>query len=99
MYPKVKVGSYSLRKIHTKEYVWLISFMFTVMEAPVDSSDSEDGSDESMVFTGDFEEEVDINIHFHCEHCVKTGKCQERPKPGWACEIDYCPNSCGHKSV
>lgn len=69
------------------------------MEAPVDSSDNEEGSDESLLLPEEYEEEVDINIHFHCEHCVKMGRCQERPKPGWACEIDYCPNGCGHRSV
>lgn len=62
-------------------------------------SDSEDGSDESLFLPEEYEEEVDINIHFHCEHCVKMGRCQERPKPGWACDIDYCPNGCGHRSV
>lgn len=62
-------------------------------------SDSEDGSDESLLLPEEYEEEVDINIHFHCEHCVKMGRCQERPKPGWACDIDYCPNGCGHRSV
>lgn len=60
-------------------------------------SDSEDGSDESLLLLEEYEEEVDINIHFHCEHCVKMGRCQERPKPGWACDIDYCPNGCGHR--
>ncbi|MPC77969.1 hypothetical protein E2C01_072439 [Portunus trituberculatus] len=67
------------------------------MEAPVDSSDSEDQSDDSMFLPEDFEDEVDINIHFHCEHCIKMSKCLERPKQGWSCEIDYCPNGCGHK--
>ncbi|XP_071539377.1 F-box only protein 30-like isoform X2 [Panulirus ornatus] len=66
------------------------------MEAPVDS-DTEEGSDESVSLPEDFEEEVDINIHFHCEHCIKMMKCQERPKPGWCCEMELCSNGCGHK--
>ena len=65
----------------------------------MDSSDSEDQSDDSMLLPEDFEDEVDINIHFHCEHCIKMTKCLERPKQGWSCEIDYCPNGCGHKLV
>lgn len=68
------------------------------MEAPVDS-DNEEGSDESLLLAEEYDDEVDINIHFHCEHCVKMGRCQERPKLGWACEIDYCPNGCGHRSL
>ncbi|XP_042211797.1 F-box only protein 30-like isoform X2 [Homarus americanus] len=66
------------------------------MEAPVES-DTDDGSDESITLPGDYEDEVDINIHFHCEHCFKMTRCKERPKPGWSCELELCQNGCGHK--
>ncbi|KAK4295314.1 hypothetical protein Pmani_032125 [Petrolisthes manimaculis] len=65
------------------------------MEAPVDS-DTEEGSDESFEVPTDLEDEVDINIHFHCEHCFKLRQCQERPRPGWCCDVQYCVNGCGH---
>ncbi|XP_076030354.1 F-box only protein 30-like isoform X2 [Oratosquilla oratoria] len=67
------------------------------MEAPVSSySEEDEESDESLNYcAADFEDEVDINIHFHCEHCIKLYKCQERPKPGWSCEIMNCDNGCG----
>ncbi|XP_045597654.1 F-box only protein 30 isoform X2 [Procambarus clarkii] len=66
------------------------------MEAPVES-DREEGSDESVGIAEDYDDEVDINIHFHCEHCFKMMKCTERPKPGWCCELEMCFNGCGHK--
>ncbi|ROT79233.1 F-box only protein 30-like [Penaeus vannamei] len=67
------------------------------MEAPVES-DTEDGSDESVTsLPDDSDDEVDINIHFHCEHCIRMYRCHERPKPGWSCEVELCPNSCGQK--
>ncbi|XP_042872456.1 F-box only protein 30-like isoform X2 [Penaeus japonicus] len=67
------------------------------MEAPVES-DTEDGSDESVASLPDeVDDEVDINIHFHCEHCIRMYRCHERPKPGWSCDLELCPNSCGQK--
>ncbi|CAL4130688.1 unnamed protein product, partial [Meganyctiphanes norvegica] len=67
------------------------------IEAPVNiNSDTDDENDESI---GSFEddEEVDINIHFHCEHCFKISKCKEKPKTGFSCEIILCPLDCGHR--
>ncbi|XP_063608755.1 F-box only protein 30-like isoform X2 [Penaeus indicus] len=67
------------------------------MEAPVET-DTEDGSDESVTsLPDDSDDEVDINIHFHCEHCIRMYRCHERPKPGWSCEVELCPNRCGQK--
>nr|XP_053646474.1 F-box only protein 30-like [Cherax quadricarinatus] len=66
------------------------------MEAPVES-DNDEGSDESIALPDDYDDEVDINIHFHCEHCIKMMRCTERPKPGWCCEFDVCSNGCGHR--
>lgn len=70
------------------------------MEVPVSSDSEEDISEEALcLLAKDFEDEVDINIHFHCEHCIKLSKCQEIPKPGWCCEIIECNNGCGRKWV
>ncbi|XP_068213086.1 F-box only protein 30-like isoform X2 [Palaemon carinicauda] len=67
------------------------------MEAPVES-DTDDSKDESISFNADeVDFEVDINIHFHCEHCFKLNKCREPAKPGWSCEVVWCPNDCGQR--
>lgn len=61
-------------------------------------SDTDDSKDESLSFNADDSDfEVDINIHFHCEHCFKLNKCREPPKPGWSCEVVWCPNDCGQR--
>lgn len=67
------------------------------IEAPVNiNSDSDDENDES-IGSYDDDEEVNISIHFHCEHCFKISRCNEKPKDGFCCEIIRCPQDCGHR--
>uniref|UniRef100_A0A2P2I3M8 F-box only protein 30-like n=1 Tax=Hirondellea gigas TaxID=1518452 RepID=A0A2P2I3M8_9CRUS len=63
--------------------------------SPVSSCDEEDEAEIAAILQEELQfDEVDINIHFHCEHCVKL-KCKVWPKPGWSCEIISCPRNCG----
>ncbi|KAF2367792.1 F-box domain [Trinorchestia longiramus] len=62
------------------------------------SSASDDDDDEELAAILQEEikyDEVDINIHFHCEHCFKLSKCKVYPKAGWSCEVISCPHYCG----
>lgn len=66
--------------------------------SPVSSADEEDEAEITAILQEELQyDEVDINIHFHCEHCFKLSKCKEWPKPGFSCEIISCPHYCGQR--
>ncbi|KAB7493671.1 F-box only protein 30 [Armadillidium nasatum] len=67
------------------------------MEAAIDHDSEDDNDDSECILPEGLEDEIDINIHFHCEHCFNFAKCNERSKPGWCCDIIDCVNGCGHR--